>query len=1030
MRFLFPVLIFFFPFFKVNGQGVGIGTPNPASSAKLEVQSSTQGFLLPRMTESQRNKILNPANGLIIFNTSSGSLNYFVNGLWHELIAVPVGAIGSLNCAGSSPSGTLTQGIAAAGVSSSVPYTGGNGGTHSGQVVNSTGVTGLTATVAAGSFANGAGNLIYNITGTPTGSGTASFALNIGGQGCTLTRTVNAPVGAIGSLNCAGSSPSGTLTQGIAAAGVSSSVPYTGGNGGTHSGQVVNSTGVTGLTATLAAGSFANGAGNLIYNITGTPTGSGTASFALNIGGQGCTLTRTVNAPVGAIGSLNCAGSSPSGTLTQGIAAAGVSSSVPYTGGNGGTHSGQVVNSTGVTGLTATLAAGSFANGAGNLVYQITGTPSSSGTASFALNIGGQGCTLTRTVNAPVGAIGSLNCAGSSPSGTLTQGIAAAGVSSSVPYTGGNGGTHSGQVVNSTGVTGLTATLAAGSFANGAGNLIYNITGTPTGSGTASFALNIGGQGCTLTRTVNAPVGAIGSLNCAGSSPSGTLTQGIAAAGVSSSVPYTGGNGGTHSGQVVNSTGVTGLTATLAAGSFANGAGNLVYQITGTPSSSGTASFALNIGGQGCTLTRTVNAPVGAIGSLNCAGSSPSGTLTQGIAAAGVSSSVPYTGGNGGTHSGQVVNSTGVTGLTATLAAGSFANGAGNLIYNITGTPTGSGTASFALNIGGQGCTLTRTVNAPVGAIGSLNCAGSSPSGTLTQGIAAAGVSSSVPYTGGNGGTHSGQVVNSTGVTGLTATLAAGSFANGAGNLVYQITGTPSSSGTASFVLNIGGQGCTLTRSVASLYPPGTVHCGGTPTAVVPVLNPVTGRIWMDRNLGASRVATSSGDAQAFGDLYQWGRRADGHQCRNSPTTTSLSNSDQPAHGNFITTVLFPSDWRNPQNNNLWQGINGVNNPCPSGYRLPTRAELEAELGTWSSSTGVGAYGSPLKLSMAGKRDVTNGNIINPSSEGHYWTSTVWVPGPGIPSTTSTFLGFYPVLIAVTSGGSRGDGRSVRCIRD
>jgi hypothetical protein len=39
-----------------------------------------------------------------------------------------------------------------------------------------------------------------------------------------------------------------------------------------------------------------------------------------------------------------------------------------------------------------------------------------------------------------------------------------------------------------------------------------------------------------------------------------------------------------------------------------------------------------------------------------------------------------------------------------------------------------------------------------------------------------------------------------------------------------------------------------------------------------------TGKIWMDRNLGASRVATSVSDTLAYGDLYQWGRGTDGHE--------------------------------------------------------------------------------------------------------------------------------------------------------
>jgi hypothetical protein len=256
--------------------------------------------------------------------------------------------------------------------------------------------------------------------------------------------------------------------------------------------------------------------------------------------------------------------------------------------------------------LTATLSAGTFANGGGSLVYTITGTPSNSGTASFALNIGGQTCTLTRAVNSLVGNISELRCSTSTNIGTLTQGILASGVRSEVIYIGGNGGSHTGQTVNSTGVTGLTATLTAGSFVSGSSSLTYIITGTPTSNGTASFALNIGGRTCTLTRVVNPIPGSISTLNCSSANNIGTLRRGVLASGVGSIIPYTGGNGGSHTGQTVNSTGVTGLTATLSAGTFANGSGSLTYIITGRPSASGTANFAINIGGRVCTLSRTV----------------------------------------------------------------------------------------------------------------------------------------------------------------------------------------------------------------------------------------------------------------------------------------------------------------------------------------------------------------------------------------------------------------------------------------
>ncbi|MCB4755356.1 MAG: hypothetical protein LGB62_07400, partial [Sulfurovum sp.] len=39
-----------------------------------------------------------------------------------------------------------------------------------------------------------------------------------------------------------------------------------------------------------------------------------------------------------------------------------------------------------------------------------------------------------------------------------------------------------------------------------------------------------------------------------------------------------------------------------------------------------------------------------------------------------------------------------------------------------------------------------------------------------------------------------------------------------------------------------------------------------------------TGRIWLDRNIGASQVATSLSDEASYGYYFQWGRPADGHQ--------------------------------------------------------------------------------------------------------------------------------------------------------
>ncbi len=104
-------------------------------------------------------------------------------------------------------------------------------------------------------------------------------------------------------------------------------------------------------------------------------------------------------------------------------------------------------------------------------------------------------------------------------------------------------------------------------------------------------------------------VGSITTLSCGTATNFGTLTGGTTATGVSTSIPYTGGNGGYYLGVSIASTGITGLTATLTGGNFNVGTGSLVFVITGTPSSitGGTASFVVTIGGQTCTFTRIVN---------------------------------------------------------------------------------------------------------------------------------------------------------------------------------------------------------------------------------------------------------------------------------------------------------------------------------------------------------------------------------------------------------------------------------------
>lgn len=66
----------------VSAQSVGIGTSSPNASAQLDVSSNTKGMLIPRMTEAEKTAIASPAQGLMIFNITTNSFQYYNGVSW------------------------------------------------------------------------------------------------------------------------------------------------------------------------------------------------------------------------------------------------------------------------------------------------------------------------------------------------------------------------------------------------------------------------------------------------------------------------------------------------------------------------------------------------------------------------------------------------------------------------------------------------------------------------------------------------------------------------------------------------------------------------------------------------------------------------------------------------------------------------------------------------------------------------------------------------------------------------------------
>lgn len=189
------------------------------------------------------------------------------------------------------------------------------------------------------------------------------------------------------------------------------------------------------------------------------------------------------------------------------------------------------------------------------------------------------------------------------------------------------------------------------------------------------------------------------------------------------------------------------------------------------------------------------------------------------------------------------------------------------------------------------------------------------------------------------------------------------------------------------------------------------------------VVSGTNGTMWLDRNLGASQAAESAADTSAFGDLYQWGRSADGHQNRQSPNAEGPSNQLVPG-GNFLTKITPEFNWYNGTNKDgLWQGVTGVNNPCPTTWRIPTLEELHAEMQSWASDDAAGAFASGLKITPTGRRG-QNGTITENGTIGYYWTSKA------TENADTSYYARIDSFSAITGSGNRVQGMAVRCIKD
>ena len=184
-----------------------------------------------------------------------------------------------------------------------------------------------------------------------------------------------------------------------------------------------------------------------------------------------------------------------------------------------------------------------------------------------------------------------------------------------------------------------------------------------------------------------------------------------------------------------------------------------------------------------------------------------------------------------------------------------------------------------------------------------------------------------------------------------------------------------------------------------------------------------------------------------YGKLYQWGRKyGQGYDSDTlvpnlSEGTVSLEVGQHPDNSN--TYYATPAgradfDWLYPHDDKLWNSgaedspVKTKYDPCPDGWRVPTRTEFDALIGNCTGSYNSGILegywfsgsgrGDKIFLPVVGSRDCYTGNCSEPSG-GSYWSSTTY--------KNSSMILFFTSYNDIEMWFSyRANGQAVRCVHE
>ncbi|NDV95294.1 hypothetical protein D0T84_10220 [Dysgonomonas sp. 521] len=288
-------------------------------------------------------------------------------------------------------------------------------------------------------------------------------------------------------------------------------------------------------------------------------------------------------------------------------------------------------------------------------------------------------------------------------------------------------------------------------------------------------------------------------------------------------------------------------------------------------------------------------------------------------------------------------------------------------------------------------------------------------------------------------------------VSGVKVTIPATTLATGSGELPVSVEGTVSSAYAGkAFDIPIT---VTIDEVEHQLYVRVTTGCGAYTSEEKTIPSPDGDPSWLQFqcfNLGTDQsLDPFTPNETLHGDLYQWGRLADGHEKRSSGVTDILATNiaaTVPATvvGKFIYNGYSPFDWLYGGGNEARWGngtqdetaSRGINDPCPDGWKVPTQKQWQsiykasgngtpdaATANTWTWTDKGYKVGNALYLPVGGMRHYHSGELDDVDTFGKYWSSTV----SGI---NAYGLSFWSSDIAPGNIHHRVIAHSIRCVAD